>query len=476
VKNKNLLLFFLLCIISRLLFTIYYIEDIDSLRFALSTFEFNIANQMPHFPGYPIYCFILKVIFLSTKSLGLSFSLIGGISIFLISIFLDKIWVLFFNKNSLRIWVMVFFTPLLFLMSTRYMPDILGLAFLIMSLYFFLSYMKTNDKRSIYIFSFLLGLEMGVRLSFMPFFLPCFVFLFFNSKSVFFKSVFIFLLSNILWIIPFVFINDFEEFFKIALNSTEGHFTSWGGGIISEEGSLSYRFFKMIESIFSDGLGGYWKNRHWLTISLGLFWFLYIIIGLFSIFTKKIKFNNSFKVIFLCCLTYFIWIFFFQNIIYKPRHILPFLPFIILIVEYCITFNILKNKKIIYYSSFIFFLNLIFVSSFLSWQHTKRSSISQIKEYVLKNKGQQTIFFSSSLMNFYFSNHSGFEDIILVDNKDELIKMKSDFSGHETIFSSFEIDTIINHNKSEFQLFYHNPYVNRLWYKLPLYTYNLDEK
>ena len=79
-------------------------------------------------------------------------------------------------------------------------------------------------------------------------------------------------------------------------------------------------------------------------------------------------------------------------------------------------------------------------------------------------------------MNYYFSNHSGFEDIVLVDNKDELLKMKSDFSGQETIFSSFEIDTIINHNKSEFQLFHHNPYVNRLWYKLPLYTYNLDEK
>ena len=50
-------LIFISCIGSRLLSTIYYIEDLDSLRFALSMVDYDVAKLQPHFPAIP--CFLL---------------------------------------------------------------------------------------------------------------------------------------------------------------------------------------------------------------------------------------------------------------------------------------------------------------------------------------------------------------------------------------------------------------------------------
>jgi len=93
-------LLLLVCIGSRLLSSIFYIEDIDSLRFGLSAYDYDVAAFRPHFPGYPLYCFLLKVIHTFTGSLGISFSLLGGVSIFIIIVFLEKIWWFFSQRNT----------------------------------------------------------------------------------------------------------------------------------------------------------------------------------------------------------------------------------------------------------------------------------------------------------------------------------------------------------------------------------------
>ena len=61
-KNQSYLLLLLVCIISRLATSIYYIEDIDSLRFALSLDDYSITKLQPHFPGYPVFCYIAKLL------------------------------------------------------------------------------------------------------------------------------------------------------------------------------------------------------------------------------------------------------------------------------------------------------------------------------------------------------------------------------------------------------------------------------
>ncbi len=91
IHNKRILLLLVFCVLSRICTSIFYIEDIDSLRFALSAIYFDITDSRPHFPGYPIFCFLLQKIYFLIKNIGLTFSIIGGFSIFTIIIFINKI-------------------------------------------------------------------------------------------------------------------------------------------------------------------------------------------------------------------------------------------------------------------------------------------------------------------------------------------------------------------------------------------------
>ena len=80
--------------------SIFYVEDIDSLRFALSIYDYDLNKIQPHFPGYPIFCFFVKLLYFFTGSISHSFSLIGGLSTYLIILFCSKIFSIKLNSSS----------------------------------------------------------------------------------------------------------------------------------------------------------------------------------------------------------------------------------------------------------------------------------------------------------------------------------------------------------------------------------------
>ena len=100
------LLLLVVCIGSRILTSIYYVEDIDCLRFALSAHNYDITEMRPHFPGYAVYCFFLKGLFFITGHLAVSFSILGGIAIFLIVVFTLALTRLF--APTLKVWPLAF--------------------------------------------------------------------------------------------------------------------------------------------------------------------------------------------------------------------------------------------------------------------------------------------------------------------------------------------------------------------------------
>ena len=145
-------------------------------------------------------------------------------------------------------------------------------------------------------------------------------------------SILSFFLGVAIWLIPLISLTGFENFMIIAKNHTLGHFYDYGGSIITDN-DLNKRVIRLIESIWSDGMAGYWIGRSWKTLIISFFLILLLLIGLYETI-KNIKFEKSLKLIFLCTLLYLLWIFLFQNIIYKSRHILPILLFIFLILNH----------------------------------------------------------------------------------------------------------------------------------------------
>ena len=193
--------------VTRLITSINYAEDIDSLRFALATqFDYNILEQRPHFPGYPIFVFLAKFIYFFTQSIQHTFSIIGALSITILIYFTRKIAnILYFDKNYILIFF-IFFNPFFWILSNRYMSDLFGLSILIISCYYFLKYLQQNYRKDIYLAFFILGLSIGIRASFIPFLFPFIIYYFIKNKTDIHYFIFFGFLGVCTWLAPLLLI------------------------------------------------------------------------------------------------------------------------------------------------------------------------------------------------------------------------------------------------------------------------------
>ncbi len=467
------ILLFTLCMATRLFTSINYLEDIDSMRFALSILDYNILEDRPHFPGYPIFCLIVKCIYFITNSIQISFSIIGAISIFIIIYFSNLIFKFFIKSQSQFVTILLFLNPLLWNLSNRYMSDLFGLSLLMIITYHYLYYINYREKLNLFYGTFVLGLLAGVRISFFPFFIPIILYFTFTENLKNQIITFIILLFGVLiWLIPLVIITDINELYQTSIEHVYGHFYKWGGSVITSKSSQVHRFIKTFESIWADGMGSYWLGRHFITIFISAGWIL-------SFYYALVRSNHllidasrkTIKVLIMSIISYFVWILLFQNVVYKPRHIIPFIPFIVMLCSIGLISltNRNKNFKIFIYS---FFTTILILTSYLNYQHASPSAISQIKDYVVKDNEKLKIFYSSGLINKYMMKHNGTEDIIFknLDAKSDIINY---YRSGFTIYSTSKLN-IINMDLIFESNFYHNPYVNRLWPIMQIFKYKID--
>lgn len=483
-QQKKTWLFLLgVCLITRILGAIFYIEDIDSLRFALAIYNYNLYDLQPHFPGYFFYFMLIKPIYWLTQSVGLSFAIMGALAIWAIIFYSYKINTLLLqqemHQQTYLLGALLLFSPLLFLMSTRYMPDIWGLTLLVSGTYYLLHAIQYKDLKSAVIHSIIMGLECGVRLSYIPFWFPSIILVF-----IFFRQLPLLLLTGSLailfWLVPMIIDTSWNRLFEVSQEHAVGHFTKWGGTVMSNDHSYFERLMAMIESIWADGLGGFWINRHWVTALWSVILISLFIKGIQWIINQRKKHvskhivKQHFYILGGCLLSYSIWVYFFQNIVYKPRHIMPLLPFLTMIAA--LGGSQLLRQLTGKFKVFIPILLSIglFISCILGIQHKSPSSIAQIKQFIIQQSKQQPILLlSPPLMDFYFKKHSDFQNdriSCMPLNEFNLDVLKSK-NPELLIFSIHNIDQLMLQNGIE-KRFYHNPYVNRLWSQLSLYRYH----
>ena len=300
ILNKNqiyLLIVLFACFISRMASTIYYIEDIDSLRFALSLYDYSLENLQPHFPGYPVFCFFAKILYLIMPSMGISFSIIGAISTFVIIYFSLRLGnTEIKSPEGVFMSIIIFFNPMIWVMGNRYMPDLMGLALVSAILCFFI--LPQSRKGNLFAGFFLTGILLGTRLSYFPLVLiPFFKNL---QEGLSLKKITYFVSGILVWLIPLILLEGFDSLIISAKKQTLGHFTEFGGTAITENNWIN-RFLYTIESVWSDGLGGYWISRSWQTMFFSFFLIALTTIGVFTIAKnwKYEKYSNNWDRV--CC-------------------------------------------------------------------------------------------------------------------------------------------------------------------------------
>ena len=455
---------FLLCIGSRLLTTIYYIEDLDSLRFALSMVDYDVTKLQPHFPAYPVFCFVGKLIYALTGRYALAFSLIGGVSVFLIIFFLFKIAGIR-NTSSVGLIAifMLFANPLLWLMSNRYMPDTMGVGLVLTSLYF--TTVQEGQPRKVGIGFFLAGVLGGVRLSCLPILIPALL-MHMRGRWQTLRFIAAGAAGVTVWLAPLIILTGWESLVDAAQTHSRGHFLDFGGTISSEPG-LGIRFTKLFESVWADGFGLYWNGRHFITASTTATLLGILIANRRTI--KNVKRSSFLSASFIGCVIYFIWIFCFQNVVYKSRHVLPLVPFLALFIAYACAKIVEQSNRILKVVLIVFLCCYGYVALHLVVQHKEPTAIAQIHQHLKTKQSDKLHVVSVPLIKFYLAAQGLQAVYTPIKNAEDLAKLDKkldDTSGLVVIGSPLQ-DRTPKMKKT----FYHNPYVNRMWSELSVFEY-----
>lgn len=456
-----LIFLFLLCLISRLITTVYYPEDPDSLRFALAVKDFNISELRPHFPGYPVFIFLIKFFTLILGKFSIAFSITGGLSVFLI--IYASLKITHASPKSLLWWMLaalIFFNPLIWLMSNRYMSDLTGTAMVMIIFWGFKE--SLGSKRSwVLVTQFSVGLLAGIRISYLPvILLPSIYLLFKKEKKA--QQLFTGIAGILIWLIPMIIDTGWDTLIFTAREQTTGHFYEWGGTVLSEN-SLINRFVKLIHSIWAAGLGGWWPERHWITLITGGGFFIAFLGNVIK--KEKTEFTH-FRIITLISIAiYLIWILFFQNVIHKIRHILPVVPWLLIFFAYGFTTLIHRKRELFIITFSMFMISYVILTGKLVIQHKQPTAIAQVKRYLLSQPGPKTVI-SIPLINFYLSAQGVKANFQATTKTNTLSNPFNKRNPANTLYRIGQGYTKMENSNIEKFVFYHNPYVNPVWPKI----------
>ncbi|MYA24149.1 MAG: hypothetical protein F4Z30_15810 [Gemmatimonadetes bacterium] len=448
----------ILCLGSRFMSAVYYIEDLDSLRFALGVVDFDVAKLQPHFPAYPVFCFLAKAIYALTDRYAVAFAMLGGAATFGIIYFaLGIAQIKITTPLGLIAVLLLFFNPLLWLMSNRYMPDAMGVAGVLACCYF----VAKQESGKAGLGFFIAGISLGVRLSYAPMLLvPLLLRL--KERGPRLQFVAAGAAGVAVWLIPLIANTGWTELVKAAQTQTQGHFADFGGTVATEP-DFALRSIGLFESIWADGFGLYWEGRHVVTACTTV-----ALLGIMVANWRAVDRSVLLSAPFVGCVLYLGWIFLFQNVVHKSRHVLPLLPFLALIPAFACAQIATHGPRFFRLVVIAFFLCYGYVTLHLVVQHKELTAIAQIHQYLAAKKSDALHIASVPLIKYYLASQALRAVYIPVRDQGDLDALDAlDGTAELVVIGSPLQDRVPKVTKT----FYHNPYVNRMWSELTLYEY-----
>ncbi|MBI4058758.1 glycosyltransferase family 39 protein [Candidatus Microgenomates bacterium] len=423
----------------RLIFLSPWLEDWDSVQFAMALHHYSIVENLPHAPGYPLYILLGKIFYFffrdDNKALTMMSALFGSLSVIPLYMLAKSM----FGKLTAIFAVLIFVsTPIEWTLSEVALTNIPGLFFLLLIGY--LGYKSLSNKKLLLPFSFVSGFILGIRFTEIPIItgLWAFIFLRKGNSSYLFKGISIFILGIAIWFIPLIFISGVNNFFSSY---------NWIANYI----------------IHHDAQGGQINRIYqlWNLLKIGYTPF-FILLGIVSFIwcatSKNLRSNTAFKLLFIWLFSYLVPLIFIYNL-EVPRYTLPLLPPLAIITA--LFFSRLISKNRIFLISFVIFWVALFreswrqVSIFQQALPPAISPVLHVKENF--NPSQTTLvttfiyrqfqYYAPEFSNYYGVNNTPakFEsEIVIIDYdkiKDQLpalhqydIKDIKKFSGPADIF------------------------------------------
>lgn len=487
----------LVCVASRVVTTITYIEDPDSLRFAMSVAHgFDLASMQPHFPGYPVFWAVAASLYALLGSFSTAFSVVGGLATAGLIAAILFLWKKpLASPEGMAVTAVVFFNPLIWLLGNRYMPDLLGTALAITAFALLIRALaaragtRSGDEgsagRGVDVTFAVAGIAAtgglaGLRLSYLPLLLVPVVLVLARILAaqrwvLLARVVAVGLGSIAVWLVPMIADTGWQTLIDVATRQTSGHFTEFGG-TVQTEADLGRRAVRFVRGVWADGLGAWWPGRHLLTVAVGGGVLLLAAAG-----TRRLQMQIATpraRRVALWVLAsagiYAVWIFFFQNVIHKSRHVLPLLPFVLLVLSAGGTW--LWQRGGAWARATVLAAGLAYaaVTLVLVQQHRSPTAIAQATAFVQEQaaRGETVRVISDPLVNTYMSAQEVDARFVSVADSGAVRQALRAGAGRTIVVGTYpgRVDT----PPDTVRRFFHNPFVNRMWADVTVRVYEPD--
>ena len=320
----------LVALAARLAYRIDHDEELDSLRFRLAVERFDVAALRPHAPFYPVYIAVAKVVAWLGASphhaLGIVSAAAGAALVVLTALLAFEV------LGRRAAWIagaLALASPFLWLSSEKLVSDVPGAACVAASLWLLARARRLPERAGELRTSalILLGVGLGVRLSYFPFALVALVVVARDEGScgAYFTRARDLAVGVVPWLVPLVILAGSRPLVFAALGQGHGHFTRWGGSALTVT-SPGDRLHGIVWGLWANVLGGAWidaPRARWIGAPL------LAILLVFAARRASLPALRRQPELVFGALAYFVWATLGQNTAYKPRHWLPLAPLLI---------------------------------------------------------------------------------------------------------------------------------------------------
>lgn len=309
----------------RLALRIDYAEEVDSIRFLLALTDYDVAAHRPHFPGYPVFVALGRAAQWLTgatpiAALGLVCATAGALLALPVGWLTARL-----AGRRAAVWALwlVALNPFLWLYSDKLLSDMPGLLFLFCGLALLAHGLCTAERPDRWFVGagLVLGLTLGVRLSYFPFVLAGIGILAWRRQRLVWPLA-AGALGVCVWLLPMLLDAGPAALWDVALLQGTGHFSRWGGTVATQT-DWSARAVALVWELWAHGLGAWWPERALWTLlpAAG-------VVGLLALrpWRRRPGSHDEARPVALWAALfcpYLVWVFLAQNILVKPRHALP---------------------------------------------------------------------------------------------------------------------------------------------------------
>jgi len=316
----------------RLAFRVDHDEDLDALRFRLGVERFSVPELRPHAPYYPVYVAAAKLVARGGASARGALAVVGAIAgaatVALTALLAHETLgdeQAGRRRAAFAAGALSLASPFLWLTSEKLRSDMAGAAVFTASLWLAARARRLPDRAPALRTTalVLLGVGLGVRLSYFPIALACLAVIaraegggrawLARSRDL--------ATGVVLWLAPLVAVSGARPLVEGLLAQGTGHFTRWGGSALTVT-SPSARLHGVVWGLWANALGGAWIDAPALRWAAAP-----ILIALSALAATRIRAAARRQPeIAVAAAAYLVWAVLGQNTAHKPRHFLPLAP------------------------------------------------------------------------------------------------------------------------------------------------------